>query len=472
MLNLLELIAKEESCFFSLRILAKELKSDLRVVTRTINDLNSLKPAMEGIQLKLVKDKLTVIIGPNFSFTRIKQDLLKESLVFILCKDLLENRFISILEFSLDHYVSNSTMYRKINKLKECLKEYQLVLDLSAKDYFIGEETQVRHFFYELYFSAYGFAKIESNLSEELTVELNKHVRKELVNVPYPLLKKTEILSIVSILRWQAGYFIEIELSKVQYYEVQLPISRLISYFNQLQIQIEVKSDDLTKMNEQNFFLAYLLTIDILGMDKFNLVNFEEMPESSELPSQWIKEYCLFFNVEVSTATYFFALVNLSYYFYRMDLLSQSSQYNFIPQTLFEEQVKEDMYVFERTVTFTNYLSEVKGFPAMPSTDYFYYMLIREILSVSKKKIVVCVFSSLSHSQKQRIEKQISAYSPVPVSFSETNVDLVVSDFHFETKRTAVFIDVFPRGYDYQIIKKHILKLYEQMTEETMKRSN
>lgn len=452
---------------YSVKSLSKSLKVDMRGVIRTIHDFSQLGLNKNGIHLTLIKESLLVSLDATFSMTRLKQQLLRDSLLFKLCQQLLEETFTNILEFSIEHFVSTSTMYRKIKVLKKIMYEYHIELALSSPHYFIGNEKQIRHFYFELYASAYGFDESYGRTNQIDMTLVGESVVQTLRTIPYPMLQKLKLFTFISLVRLNRRHLLTEKVPIFDYDDRQLASKDLVQFYTKMLDTCRQTATGQPRKSELDFFVGYIQTMNILSLDMFVSVTGKELRQrnqNEELSNRWITEFCSFFQVEIPAQVYFYLLINLNYYFFKLDLLSCSSVHNLKTAQIHKELKGESHYFLEKAIQFGDYLKSHQEFPRTAAANYFYYMLIRDSLLVSKKKIKICVFSSLSLSQKKMIEKQVTCYSPVPVVFSPTisdTVDLVISDHYFEPTVAVVFTEVIPTESDYHFINEKILELYE-----------
>lgn len=90
----------------------------------------------------------------NFSSDKLKYIYTKNSLVFLLFKDIFLEKFSSVNEYCINNYVSYSFVYKKINLIRKFLRKYELTIskDLKIK----GDEKQIRVFLSFIFEELYG----------------------------------------------------------------------------------------------------------------------------------------------------------------------------------------------------------------------------------------------------------------------------------------------------------------------------
>lgn len=443
--------------------LSQKVKLNSRVVKETIYEYKSLGLEECGITiLEIGQSKIKYAIQ-DFSSNRLQQLLVQKSYLFLLCKQLFTGEFVNLTEFSAETFTSLATMYRRLPSLKKMLEFYEIELDLINKPFFRSRERKIRNFLFELYYQAYGLTE-EGYQGCEIGNEGN------LKNLAYPTIKKINLLTYITKIRISQGYTLKNKIPDFLPYDSKLESEKLTNHFKQNVLEDSCKN---YQQNELNFFISYILTLEIISIEEFENIDLNKIDLESKtikLARKWISSFVEHFKLELSAQAYFFLEINLYYHFTRNELVllkTKGKVKKFNNNGIF---FKANNILWEEVNQFLAIV--IKEFP--DSLDYceFYYILIRSVILSSHKKINICVFSGVAQAQKKYIEQEIERYSLVPVKFfnqPSEEINLIVSDYFFrqdslKVKTTVnvetLFVKSEPTFVEYQIISKKILSIY------------
>lgn len=433
-LQLVNLITESECQVLPLKTLSKKMQMDIKKVANILNDYELLNLAECGLSFWLQDDTLHFHQSEDYSFNTLYQLLFKKTLLFHLCDSIFHHSFTNLNDFSMDNFISLSSLYRRLHQLKLILHEYQITLDFTKPDLLIGEEKQIRHFYFELYFCAYGVA--EDYLLEQRALDdaMEKHLSKSFPKIVYSVKQKIKLLTYISLIRIIQKQLIDTTFKRISAADVQLSSSDLSRYFASILAAFTHTQLPLTA--EKDFFVSYITTLDVITIETFDQVNIQKAAHENYyllLAKEWLTEFIHFFSIKLTFNEYFFLCVNLYCQYERNEMLTSSSVVNSQLSLLDHIFVIDDPYVYRKLVLFIQHLNESGHFPNKKRIYQFYYLLIRDVLFSFEIDITICVLSSFSRSQKMTIQKKISRLSPVPISFCdriEDSPDLLVADFN------------------------------------------
>lgn len=463
LLKLAQLIYEKKPKEISLSQLANELEMSGKMLAESIYEYQSLNLKTCGLKIEIKDSQKVTSQTHEFSFNKLKQVLIKRSLNFKLCQKIFAGEFTSVFDFSEEHYISIASMYRHVKELKKLLEKYYLTLNLSQAPLIKGQEYHIRHFYFELYFAAYGLT--EGYLAKnKWQVAIHE---ESLLETALPVRQKIRLLYYISLSRLsQNNYMSEIAYLK-PYKSLILEEKLTTFYINHLK---KTGASQEQIISELNFFLIYTLKIGIFDSEelaKIDLLvseNSQEFNEEICWVHQWIEVFLRFFDIKLSVEMRLFLSVNLYIHF-----ISKT----FFPYSMVDfkdvllKYQKEDPYIWKRTLLFKSQLK--KQYPQIMLSDYLTHFFVREVMSLTKEEIDVCLFSSCSHSQSSIIEREIKKRTTTQIKISRKitkKTKLIVSDLDFDLTKInshnrpeRVFIQTVPSESDYQLIIKMILKL-------------
>lgn len=141
---LFALLSSKDS-WFSIAELEKSSSFERRKINDCIDSLNQTisEINLNNFYIEYEKKRGYHLIAKNIILEDFISFLLKKTLEFKLLSAIYWETFVSVRKFSLTHHVSESSVIRKLNKLKILLKKFDL--SLSRKNFrLIGKETQIR----------------------------------------------------------------------------------------------------------------------------------------------------------------------------------------------------------------------------------------------------------------------------------------------------------------------------------------
>lgn len=447
----------------SLKELASELEISSKMLTESIYEYQTLNLEQCGLLINIIDKQVVTYQINNFSFNKMKQVLIKRSLNFKLCQKIFTGEFTNVLDFSEEHYISIASMYRHVKDLKKIFKKYRLTLNLSQEPMIKGQEYHIRHFYFELFFGAYGLTE---DYLEQSPWQVDSQ-EESLLDTAFPIRQKIRLLYYISFSRLSQNYYTS-EMTFLKPYKAFMLEEKFMDFYaNQLR-KIGASEKQMTK--ELNFLLIYTLKIGLFDNKKLAQIdlhaseNSQDRNEKISWVHHWVELFSEFFAVKLSLELHLLLSANLYIYFISKEFFPYSVvDFN---DVLLKYQ-KDNPYIWDKTLLFKNQLKQ--QYPQIIISDYLTHYYIREIVSLSREELEVCVFSSCSHSQNRIIEREIKKRALVQIIITRKITEktrLIVSDLDFDVasinstnKPERVFIQTIPSESDYQLITKKILKL-------------
>ncbi|WP_430535247.1 helix-turn-helix domain containing protein [Listeria rocourtiae] len=235
--------------------IAEDLDISKRTLSRDIKDIEHSFPEQEVLELNTV-------YGYSISHSHYVDDLIvrisEESPLLLIVNGVFQGEFKSIDEWADELFISTSTLNRYLSYLKNILKEFKLELSLTPIA-FIGEEVNIRHFFFNFFYNMNDISTISHPTEAEY--ELHKKALAgydEITKISNTLQHRRALYWIMVVnTRIKQGHFIKInpELKKLQ---KQMDTYRVIAQLAEILIPIleaaGVPEDEIVYMD--------LLTMD------------------------------------------------------------------------------------------------------------------------------------------------------------------------------------------------------------------
>lgn len=196
--------------------IAEDLDISKRTLSRDIKDIEHSFPEQEVLELNTV-------YGYSISHSHYVDDLIvrisEESPLLLIVNGVFQEEFKSIDEWADELFISTSTLHRYLTYLKNLLKEFKLELSLTPIG-FIGEEANIRHFFFNFFYSMNDI----STISHPTEADYQFHIKAlagydEITKTSnYSHYRRAMYWTMVINIRIKQGHFVKInpELKKIQ----------------------------------------------------------------------------------------------------------------------------------------------------------------------------------------------------------------------------------------------------------------
>ncbi|KAF1298340.1 hypothetical protein BAU15_13770 [Enterococcus sp. JM4C] len=302
----------------------------------------------EDIMLKVNNQKIDYFRSRNFCVQRVVLSILEENLTMNLVEQFLFDEFVSLEQFCQEHYVSHSSMRRKLKKVNEFLKTKQLRISLVERTV-IGREEDVRHFYYQLYWSVFRGVKWPfPHIDRDSILQAIDTIEKKLSLSFRPSAKeKFAYFYAISAIRRKQGHTVRLEIAISEFMKTNPFYKPLKEVIGQLYLgkQILVNESEL---------LSVLIVLQVTpGIeDKISpwnsvLLQHREQNTSMYQVSQfWIHSFEHFFDLSFPEENKDEILQKLIRCHYRTYLLRHDI--DFIPHYKYSDELRDTLPIFNR----------------------------------------------------------------------------------------------------------------------------
>ncbi|WP_317946617.1 helix-turn-helix domain-containing protein [Carnobacterium maltaromaticum] len=410
------------------------LNIDPRTLNKILFDLDyDLKFGGLSNQLTLTVSErdIQVNFSSDFSLEIIYNFYMKKSICIDLCILIFNDKYTTMDSFSERHYISRTTLYRKIKPLKDQLNKFDLSLNLSSKELIIGEEKQIRYFFYILFWEVL-------STTEYFSVDYAKSIKK-VIHALTPYYDKHFIFYLnlethlsIALTRIKNNYFIENEIEDFNF--------PLIDFtFEQFKILLSPTFEEVTELSKKiicneirllHFFISTSNVYPISKTKKKVTVNIEN--GNTQDIDKWITHFTNFYQIILNSDEYFYLLINLNYFKIKFNFLSGGNSYlgvnhgSKILLGFYPNQYKK----FEKFITFLELNGS--GCQIKEYQKFQYFLLVRELVKKKSPPFKMVIISKISEVEREWIQNQIIKRTNIPVKFNKKiskDINLIVSDY-------------------------------------------
>ncbi|MDR0922416.1 MAG: helix-turn-helix domain-containing protein, partial [Lactobacillales bacterium] len=373
----------------------------------------------------------------GYSYNRIYSFFIKRSIMFQFINSIFLGTFKSLDIFLSEHNLTLRQFYYRKEKLDECLRKYKLRLNLRSGKKIIGEESQIRYFFFVLYWSL---------LQEDMTInpkfksqKIMEYVLSKEEDRDYSVILKEKLILEIVAKRIQQGYYI----ADNETFEIEetptISKKSMEEHFGKLYLEVFCLDKQYQKeMDSLYFFYCCMKTYSIEESNQ-TLWGVHFISHSScKFTIEWVNEVQNFFPFTLSLSEVMFLVINV-YYLHQAVVQFPGDFYTDSQQLLMNE-VK--IHYPQEEKNFQIFIQQLKknsqvDFSSLLSDNFFinaqYFSFIQQILHRHQIKLKVFVLSQASVVQREQLKAWIKKYSPVKVEFVsdfEEEVDAVLADFY------------------------------------------
>jgi len=138
-----------------------ELNISYPVLNNVLDQVDTIQKGYPEFTMSRDNKVIKVTFSEKFLYNKIRVNLTKSTLLFIIWDAIFYQKFKTLEAFSQSQYVSGRTVQRQIGTFAPILEHYKLDLNLKRSEYLGGEEYRIRYFFHSFYWHVYD--EIESN---------------------------------------------------------------------------------------------------------------------------------------------------------------------------------------------------------------------------------------------------------------------------------------------------------------------
>ncbi|MDT1940334.1 MULTISPECIES: helix-turn-helix domain-containing protein [Carnobacterium] len=476
-MNILSLLYSENRPF-TVKELAIRLGYTSKTILKMIEVLEfELQKWSNTVQLVVKENKeIQLETAENFSLKVIELSYLKESHIFKACEAIFNEDFVDIATFSNENYISYSTLYGRLIAIRPVLKQYQLEFKPNNKAHFLGEEKQLRYFFFHFYWhSSWGmewpFKGIEKKQLAPFIKAIEGFKNRSL------MVSEQEFffywLGVISVRIQHKHPIKEIPLMEViiegnpkfEVFSQQMyPLFKEHFLLEESQLHNEIKFLFIILFNYTQYELEHPLISEMLvfAQNKAHLV--------FETTNYWLKRYMEFFDLTLSAAEYGAVYTNLIHLHFRVHFF-EGDQSSFFSRAE-EKDKKEDVYHLMMGCFYKELLQESKYYPILKHKNELvlnYTLIARKFikLEIEYQPVRIQLLFVYGKAEALQLSKKLQQMCEVKIEFSYTlgeKVDLIISDRHYEELEYSIASLIIwneePKVTDFM----RIINLIEELT--------
>ncbi|WP_339102045.1 helix-turn-helix domain-containing protein [Candidatus Enterococcus clewellii] len=433
---------------------AYELSIDKRSLRRRLEELLAdLETVDNNYGSILVSDaSLKISFSNVFDENKLIALYSERSVLFNLALSILMNDFESVETFAKRNFISSVTLYRKLPVLKEELDRLGLRLDLRTTEKILGNERQIRLFYFYLLIGISDYLDIFSNKDEFVENSFHPFFKLWLL-ITHFRLANNYVISTYDDIDSISTFLISLDQFQASY------LPELDSFLSPYQLDNFNKSREIHSMYIfiSHISLIYLSQDELstihLNRDKRNYTNLLEVRTII-----WIENFCDYFHFYLSD--YQFAFM-----FYLI-LQTQITEYYLV--TIDTEWFYGHSYKFssyngigvlnDKLDAFFDHLKKV-GWFVTNSTSYSvlgYKEKLFSIIPELLQPVNVTILSRYDYSHRYFIKNMLLSISTVKIVFSDAitaDTQFVIHDyplqFNHSIKSIRIRIHPFPSEIDY-----------------------
>ncbi|MCC4045121.1 helix-turn-helix domain-containing protein [Enterococcus gallinarum] len=421
--------------------LMENLEMTKFLITKTVQELNidlyqiglngEFKILSEGENIKLIETNTSEIVASDALLAY----YLNQSLKFSLLKDCFFEQLFSLYEFSSDHYLSHTPVYKEFKQLKLILKEYGIQVNKEFR--LVAEEGELREFIFfnfikDYYENQFLFADEVVKKQESFS----RFFDQLWLNNEQSILKgnRLSLYLCIIITRIQNGHFIQKNIRSNSITPQQLTIIESIKLWL---LEIAPKAPAECIEQEANALLCFLI-VDGWLVDKQQYID-KEQSYIKQMNMNFLTAIQKQFTLSSEMLTSLCVEVTILHY----ELLSFSFGSREEHQNM-DIKYFSDIYP-EYAVFCNNYLNEGSNrFVSWNNRDFLFFRYLVLLIALIPLKEVsepfyICVDFSYGSSYNQMIQKKIANILDLNIEFQnfpndKTNLilsNLPVYEKHF-----------------------------------------
>lgn len=132
---------------FSYKELIDELDITYPMLKHALDQVEAIQAGYPEFSIDRGSRTVTITFSEKFLLNKIRVNLTKETVPFIIWNAVFYQKFTSLDAFSQKNYLSRRTVQRQIAAFGPILDRYKIGLNLKKNDHLEGEEYRIRYFF-------------------------------------------------------------------------------------------------------------------------------------------------------------------------------------------------------------------------------------------------------------------------------------------------------------------------------------
>ena len=194
---------------FSYKELIDELDITYPMLKHALDQVEAIQAGYPEFSIDRGSRTVTITFSEKFLLNKIRVNLTKETVPFIIWNAVFYQKFTSLDAFSQKNYLSRRTVQRQIAAFGPILDRYKIGLNLKKNDHLEGEEYRIRYFFHSFYWHV--FDEIESNrppITEKSASEIYQKITAYFPFIRHAAKERFINLLAVSVTRIKQGHVI------------------------------------------------------------------------------------------------------------------------------------------------------------------------------------------------------------------------------------------------------------------------
>lgn len=383
------------------------------------------------ITFKYVNNELYIEVSNTFSLDYFLNFFLQNNVLFQFLTDLFNDDFIDVQHFTEERFLAKGTFYRKMKRLKILLADFNLRIDLTKKERIIGDEHQIRYFFYCLFTEGFHFSNDFAPKVEQAPINsVLNFIQKTYPDWPYSFSLKLRTYLVITLTRITQGFHVPLK-ADYQYLSSGDIVTAIL---NQIQTVLLTHLSPKQLQAETHFFYLSLLANNTYSLD---YIRHEKLPikllseQVSQQTKRFITLYAIFFKQRLVATEYFYLLINLTALHLQTTFFKGSANHFRLDVnvTLLKKTYPLLYSICDR---FYNFLQKENSRTLSDTMKINYFFILRELIDTTTTPINICLVSKVHPLQMIVLKKNIQRLSQVDITFinyPSADVDFYIADF-------------------------------------------
>ena len=241
----------------SIAEISKELDCSNQTLMTTIEslieDLKSFE--INTARIRIVSKRIEADFDVNFSVDCLIHEYVRKSFEYQVILDCFFNTTKSISDYAKDFFLSQASTYRKINGVKNILKNFNIELQQSTTLQIVGEEKMIRYFYFSFFWETHSNINWSFEFSKEFIASFKKVIHSNAIKADHTLVNqnKIDIWFGIILTRIASGYSVGVipQIKNIGDFNVNYleKITESQAFFN----QINPKLSRTKSLDELNF---------------------------------------------------------------------------------------------------------------------------------------------------------------------------------------------------------------------------
>ncbi|MGE6517559.1 helix-turn-helix domain-containing protein [Lysinibacillus sphaericus] len=457
-----------EKRYFSSFELAQDMQLSERTILKILSEISlDLQIITDSACIKAKTSKYYLLdYKDHFSIKTVERHYLQNSLTYKACDEIFHNTFDDITSFSLKHFTSMASMYRRINKIKPLLIQFQLKYTSQQMVTLEGNEKQFRYFYYLFYWnSCWGEVWPFTRITREDILKVLKVVNLELPeSVIYWLA--------ICLTRAKLGFLIDND-------PMYTTFTKHHYHYDNYSKAVRLIFKELTNLSAEEIELELMFSFNFISClkhyDKKDkavslMMNFAQH-HNQELFVQatlyWIETFMDHFSIVLNVEEYCVLFVNLLHLHYYMMIFSG-------PLYLFKEDLYKKRFEMHETDQieimnqFYERLLENEEFSIIfKRQDTLigrYHKLLKQSIDVMNRDAIKIEVVSMLNDIPYLFDQIKRVFVHVELCPKDEEAELIITDrlyMNINKDTQGIFVwNSVPKKSDYERLGKRLQEIY------------